>query len=466
MVIEKVKKTIIKYRMLNRGDTIAVGVSGGADSVALLHILLDLQEEWNIYLIISHLDHSFRGEESRKEAEFVKKLASRLNLPFEFKTIDVPSLKKRLGKSGQEVAREVRYRFFEEVSQKYRANRIALGHNSDDQAESVLIRLIQGTGPRGLRGIPPVRENLYIRPLIELTRYEIEGYLNKKGIAFVNDSSNKKDIYLRNKIRLRLLPIILNDYNPRFQKNLIKLSSIIRQEDEYLDGIVKEIFPQIILRRGDDFLSLDIARILTLHRALLPRILRKSFETLTGNLRGINYRHLRAIMDMLDRNAPNRSIDLPRGIRAVREYNELSLRTRESKIIPPFLYTIKEPGTINLKEISLTMKFTILKSCPEAGWNHFHKNVAHFALNKIDFPLSIRNFRKGDRFQPLGMNGSKKVKDCFIAQKIPLKQRSHVPILLSGERIIWLVGVRIDNRVKVTETTGDILKVESLPVDA
>jgi tRNA(Ile)-lysidine synthase len=465
MIIEKVRRTIVKYRMLNRGDKVVVGVSGGADSVALIRILHELKDEWNISLIISHLNHSFRGEESKKEAEFVKKLAAGLNLPFELRTVDVPALKKGSGKSDQEVAREVRYHSYEEIFKRHDANRIALGHSADDQAESVLMRLIRGAGPRGLSGIPPIRDSRYIRPLIEISRKEIEDYLEKKGAAFVNDSSNKKKVYLRNKIRLQLLPLLLGEYNPRFKENLLRLSSLIRQEDEYLEKVVEEISSKVLLRRGDDFIILDLLHFLTLHKSLQPRMLRKFLEALVGNLRGINYLHLQAVLDMLHRDAPNRSIDLPRGIRAIKNYNELILRAREEGPMPPFFYTVESPeAVVKLREACQMIKFTVLRNPLEIEWSNVPKNVAHFNLDKIQFPLLIRNFRKGDRFQPLGMKGFKKVKDYFIDEKIPLKKRGQIPLILSGEMIIWLIGLRIDDRVRVENATRNVLKAECVPM--
>ncbi len=466
MIIAKARRTIIRYGMLSRGDKVLVGVSGGADSVALVHALFELKDEWNLSLMIAHLNHSFRGEESELEAGFVEELASRLNLPFESMVIDVPAAQKGSGKSAQEMARELRYRFFEEVSKRYGANRVALGHNGDDQAESVLMRFLQGAGTRGLSGIPPRRDHRYIRPLIEVSRKEIEDYLEEKDISFMTDSSNKKEVYLRNKIRLRLFPLLLNDYNPRLKENLIHLSSIMRKDDEYLEEVVEKISPGLILTRGDNFVTLDASAVLDLHEALQSRIIRKFIAAVAGDLQGVSYLHLQAVLDMLRCGSPNRSIDLPRRVMAIKEYDKLTLRSGGDKLIPqPFFYRIGSPeAEVNLKEVGQVMKLTVSKNPFDWERKDFARNFAHFDLDKIHFPLIVRNFRKGDRFQPLGMKGKKKVKDYFIDEKIPLAKRRETPLLISGETIIWVAGYRIDNRVRVGEGTKKVLKVKMVPL--
>ena len=205
-LIGKVRATVQKYRMLLEGDTVIVWVSGGVDSVVLLHVLMLLRDEYDLSLVVAHLDHGIRGEESRREGDFVRDLAQGRSLRFEAAVADVPVLAKKQRITLQEAAREARYRYYEEIRKKYNAQRVATGQTADDQAETILIRVIRGTGLRGLKGIPPVRGGVYIRPLIETSRQEVERFASSEGLSFVTDSSNIKDIYLRNKVRHDLIP--------------------------------------------------------------------------------------------------------------------------------------------------------------------------------------------------------------------------------------------------------------------
>ena len=199
MFVGKVKKTIKKHRMLESGDKVIVGVSGGPDSMALLYLLDHIKEDYNLTLKVAHLNHGFRGREAQREAQFVEEIAQQLELLFEVKTFDVPAYKKKSSLSSQEAARVIRYRFLKDVGRRFHASKIALGHNADDQAETMMMWLLRGTGLKGLSGMPPVREGGIIRPLIETTREEIEAFLKKNEIPFVIDSSNQKTQYLRNK---------------------------------------------------------------------------------------------------------------------------------------------------------------------------------------------------------------------------------------------------------------------------
>ncbi|OGP35336.1 MAG: tRNA lysidine(34) synthetase TilS, partial [Deltaproteobacteria bacterium GWC2_42_51] len=219
-MLDKIRKTIKKYRMIDKDETVVVCVSGGIDSVALLHILTGLREEYKLSIIAAHINHRLRGRESDRDEEFVRQLAHNFNVKFVGKRVDTAKFLKR-GDSLQDVARQLRYRFFDEVAQRYNADRIATGHTMDDLAETMIMRFLRGTGLSGLSGIPPVRGK-YIRPLIDISRQEIEKYVSIHGLNFVRDSSNKKVKYLRNRIRLKLMPV-LKDYNPKLMTDLARL---------------------------------------------------------------------------------------------------------------------------------------------------------------------------------------------------------------------------------------------------
>ncbi|MEW6616695.1 MAG: tRNA lysidine(34) synthetase TilS [Thermodesulfobacteriota bacterium] len=457
MLISKVRRTIEKYRMLEQGDRVVVAVSGGADSVFLLHTLEELREDFNITLIVAHLDHCIRGMEAKRECRFVEKLANTFHLPFESKSIDIPALKKAEKKSTQQAARDARYEFFVDTLKKFNAQKVALGHNADDQAETVLMRLIRGAGIKGLCGIPPVRDGIFIRPLIEIQRSEIEGFLRENSIEFVTDSSNRENVYLRNKVRNSLMPILVKEYNPGIVQNLIHTSEILRKEDEFMEKLVLNLFSRICVSGGKESLTLNILYLKGLEGSMQIRVLRKAMESFSGNLKRINFRHLESLVGMLSSEGANKSLSLPGGIIVEKQYNELIIR-REVKETP-FCYSFSEiPNYVRLKEVNKEVELKVIPQ--KEGLNlNVDPNVAFMDYRQIKFPIVIRNFREGDRFQPMGMEGTKKLKDFFIDNKIPKSTRRQIPLLLFDNLIAWVMGLRMDNRVMVGKCPGKILEV-------
>lgn len=458
MLISKVRRTIEKYHMLEQGDKVVVGVSGGPDSVFLLHALKELREDFNLTLIVAHLDHCIRGVEAKRECRFVEDLANRLNLPFESKSVDVPALKKSEGISTQQAARDARYELFMDTLKKLNAQKVALGHNADDQAETVLMRLIRGAGTKGLCGIPPIRDGIFIRPLIETRRSEIEGLLRGNRIEFVIDSSNREDVYLRNKVRNSLIPILMKEYNPGIVQNLIHTSQILRKEDEFLDKLVLDIFSKICVSEEKGSLTMDILHLKDLEESMQVRVLRKALESFSGDLKRISFKHLESVMGILSNGGANKSLNLPGRIIVEKRYSELIIRREIKETL--FYYSFSEiPHFVRLKEIGKEVEFKVI---PQKGPLNLKAdpNMAFMYCGQIKFPIVIRNFREGDRFQPMGMEGTKKLKDFFIDNKIPRSIRKHIPLLLFNDLIAWVMGLRIDNRVMVRECHAEILQVK------
>lgn len=459
MFVEKVKKTINKYHMLESRDRVIVGVSGGPDSMALLYVLNQIKKRYNVALKVAHLNHGFRGEEAQREAQFVEGIAKKLWLPFELKSFNVPSYKKTSSLSSQEAARVIRYQFLEDVREQFKASKIALGHNANDQAETLMMWLLRGSGLRGLSGIPPVREGVIIRPLIETTREEIEAFIKEKGIPYVIDSSNQQDHYLRNRLRHELFPLLRKHYNPQLVKSLVKTASILRAEDEYLERIAKASLKKVIVSQEKESVIVDSKGLLALPLAIQLRCLRRALEKVKGDLRRISYTHLYDIINIFSQDEPHKVLKLPEGIRVERSYHHLIVKHQQSAP-PPFHYYFNYiPDEVRIKEIGKEMKFETL----EGGDNLIQKENPHRAYldrGKVIMPLTIRNARPGDRFQPLGMKGEKKIKDFLIDEKVPLAERKRVPILLFGDVLGWVGGMRINHRLRVTRGTRKILKIE------
>jgi tRNA(Ile)-lysidine synthase len=455
-LISEVRKTIQKYDMIQPGDRVVVGISGGPDSAALLHALWELRGDFHLSLIAAHLDHRLRPE-GEKEARFVRKLAGKLGVPFCGGRGDVRSCQKEKGLTVQEAAREVRYAFLREIARKNRAAKIALGHTADDQAESMIMRILRGSGTRGLSGIPPVRNGLYIRPLIGVWREEIEAFLEEKRIVPLTDPSNQSQKYLRNRIRHELLPL-LQQYNPRIRQVLVQMADLFRGEEEFWETHLSEKLAGAVRSRRKETLVLDVPALLSHPLPIRLRCLRKAIEETQGHLRGISLPHIWALNSLLEASDPNRTLKLPRGLTVTRAYQALHLsRSREEAV--PFEHPVPGPGYVEIPEIGRAMRF---ETQSRKGRTRFDESplVALLDFDDLEFPLTVRSFQPGDRFQPLGMEGEKKIKDLFIDCKVPALQRKRIPILCRGDRILWVGGVRIDHRARLKPETRRILRAE------
>lgn len=462
-MLDKVKNTIKKFNMLENGDTVIVGVSGGVDSAVLLHLLKRLAPEYKLPLIVAHLNHSLRGKESERDAAFVKKLAREAKIGFVGKKIDVKSLLKK-GDSMQDIAREARYDFFEEVAKRHKAQRIATGHNLDDQAETVIMRFLKGASRRGLSGIPPARGK-YIRPLIEISRKEIEGYAAMEGLQFVKDSSNKSAKYLRNRVRLKLMPM-LAAYNPAIKSDMARLSHIFRRDEEYLKDKAEDACKDVVIKQDKKAVSLSLEKLIGLHDAIKVRILFMVIEELLGSSKGFYSCHAEDFLKLLSSHSPNAVVTLPRNLSVCKEYGVITIEKSRKKEKYLFLEkTLKINGktgivTDNGRKIA---EFDAKVINHNSGFHIPHpasRNAAYFDYNKLKIPLLVRNFRPGDCFAPFGMKGHKKLKDLFIEKKIPKRNRGLVPILVSGDEIIWVVGLRQASYGKIGPQTKKILKID------
>lgn len=453
--LDLARKTIKRFNMLSPCETVVVGVSGGADSVGLLYFLAEL-EEYNLKPIVSHINHGIRPEEGKRDAEFVREIAKKLNLPFELKEVNTPEFKKKLKLSLEEAARILRYGFFKEVLHKYRARKIATAHTLDDQAETVLMRLVRGSGALGLSGIPPVSEGYIIRPLIETPRSEIEEYLRAKGIKWVEDSTNRARDFLRNRIRHELIPE-LQEYNPRIKEALSRTASILRVEEDFIRSGAKTWLEYVFGSAGEGELVGNISRYKLIPEALRPAFLRMAIERLKGDLRKISFGHIDSIDELLLSEAPSGEISLPDGIVMAKGY-DLFLITLRSELRREFSHSILSPGKWSFPEFECEVEIKKVESLvvpqnpslfvatPDPGENKF---AGAFDADSVEFPIRVRNFSPGDRFIPLGMKTPKKVKRFFIDEKIPRFLRSRIPIFYSRGEIMWIGGMRIDERFKL-----------------
>jgi tRNA(Ile)-lysidine synthase len=427
------------------------------DSMVLLHLLDACRQTFNLSLIVAYVNHGLRPKESEKEADLVQKECERLHLPFECGTFNAKEFQ-RVGKfSLQEAARRLRFHFFEQILQKYDAQKIALGHHADDQVETVLLRLMRGAGLQGLKGILPIREGKVIRPLLEVWRHEIEVFAIKNTIPFLIDSSNLKEDYLRNRLRLSLIPLLEKEYQPNLKKILLRTSAILREENDYLEKEAERVYQNMVEGKGDT-LTFQYPAYRSLHPAIQWRVIQKMLRRIHGE-EGEDL-EIPQMFKKLKQPLPSFLLEFPLGVCMEKRYETVSLGKKKVETIPPFEVELVSPGRTFIEEIGREVVTEEMDVEGRSGMPKVSSETAFLDYQVLQFPLKIRNFRPGDRFQPLGVKGTQKLKEFFIDHKVPRFERPKVPLLISGEMIAWIIGYRIDERVKVNEKTQRILKVK------
>lgn len=454
-LLNKAAAAVKKYSMLSGGEKILIGLSGGPDSVCLFHVLNNMKDKFALDLNAIYVDHGLRPGETDMEIAFCKKLCENLNIPFVAKSIDVKTYTREQKMNMQEAARQLRYKIFDEVSYEINARKIALGHTADDQAETLLMRIFRGSGPTGLSGIPPVRKNI-IRPLIEIERKEIARFLDDLKIDFITDSSNTKKDYLRNKIRLSLIPM-LKELNPDITKTLSKTASIFRDEEKYFEILVTKTLMKLISRKTDSRVELFLIPFEIMDKAIIRRVLRRVIDE-TGGLRGISFIHIEDIIDLIKNGRPGDRIYLPGGIRVIKEYSTLNLTSEPTVTLNTYNLTV--PGETVLKEAGVLIKASVTEAPFEASASGPQAYSALFDADKLLLPLIARPRKNGDFFFPLGFGKRKKLQDFFVDEKVPRDERGRIPLITSGEDIIWVLGYRGDERFKITEGTKKAIKLE------
>ena len=459
----RVLQFIREYRLISGNGCLLVAVSGGPDSICLLHILVSLREELNLELHIAHLNHQLRGVESEADALYVAQLAERLGVTATIAERDVRAYHAGQHQSLEEAAREVRYTFLAEVARSIGADRVAVGHTTDDNVETILMHLIRGSGTRGLRGLQPVTQWQHeadsltiIRPLLGISRQETEAYCRRHKLAPRLDSSNLSLSPLRNRIRLELLPR-LKDYNPQVANALLRTARIAGDDIAVIDTESARWWPRIARKEGD-VINLDKKGFLQLPASLQRNLLRLAVESLLGSLKDIEARHIEGIMALLTRPAGKR-LNLPQGLLFIIEYDCYRL-CRDTAELYPFPVLEKELG-LKIPGETLLPGWQVAASIvePSVVGEKTGNLTAYLDFDKVGRQLAVRCRQSGDMFQPLGMSQPKSLAEFMIDAKIPRLWRQRIPIVASSRHILWVVGWRIDDRVKVTETTRQVLRL-------
>ena len=473
MVKRQEDQSFLEYRVLDfiRGhhlvsgrQRLVVAVSGGQDSVCLLHILVKLQVALKVKLHVAHLNHQLRGAESDADAQYVYHLAGQLGIPVTIEQRDVKDYQSQQRTSLEEAAREARYAFLAQVAESAGTDRVAVGHTTDDHVETILMHLIRGTGARGLRGLQPDSRwqpsgsNLaIIRPLLRVSRQETADYCCDGQLIPRVDSSNLSLSPLRNRIRQQLVPL-LQSYNPRVSEALLRTARMADDDLALLDETSVRLWGRIV-QTQEETIIFDKEGLLELPSALQRHLLRMAIEKLLGSLKDIETRHIEGIRAALTNSAGKR-INLPRGLVFAIEYGQFRLGPDPVALSPfPVLsdeFALKIPGDTLLPGWRIAATVFERGQIPGTGKDF----TAYLDLDKAGDRMVVRSCQPGDRFQPLGMNQSKKLGEFMIDAKISRPWRQSIPIVCSPQHILWVVGWRIDDRVKVTKDTGEVLCLE------
>ena len=454
-MFEKVKKYINQNALIKPGDKVIAAVSGGPDSMALLHMLLRLQPEMDLHLVAAHLNHGLRPEADTEE-EYVQGFCAQSGMDCYSRRVMVKEIAGRDKKTLEEAGRDSRYEFFNQLSEDLGGALIATAHHQDDRAEGVLLNLVRGTGIKGLRSVMPCN-GLIIRPLLALTRDEIMTYLRENVIAYCIDTSNNDPVYLRNRIRLGLLPYLQNEFNPSIVKGLNQLAELAADENDWMERHCDKCWGYIAIET-DGAVILRVPHLAELHTAMQRRVIIRALACFGGEA-GWTMDDVAYVQAMLSKGGSSKVIKLKKGLEVRKVYNELHF-TIGCQGTTPFCYEVAVPGIVNIEEIGQSFDFSVQDrySC-QPGMN---ETVMDYDIVNGE-KLVIRSRQPGDYFYPAGMTGKKKLKEFFIDIKVPQHQRSRIPLLAGENGVVHaIIGYRLARQAMIGPDTRRVLVVKEL----
>lgn len=447
---KKVYDFIKENALLEKGDIIVAGVSGGADSMCMLRLLMELKEELALKIIVAHVDHGIRGLEAKADAEFVKDFCSLNNIIFEQANTNIPELAKSTGTSCEEAGRNFRYDFFKQTAVKYHSGKIAVAHNSGDNAETVMFNIFRGSGIGGLKGILPKRvlkdekgnEFLLVRPILILNRSEIEGYLKNLGQEYRTDRTNLEEDYSRNRIRNSILPLIKENINSNVEGHIERLSFQAAETDDYLNTQADSVMHFVNLKDAgnDRKCEINCEGIAGLHSVIRKILIRRAFEMVSGRLKDVEEKHIREIDGLLFKQT-GRKLSMPYGITARKEYGNIVLEKTAEK-------TATSGFDIGIEVMPRNELAGDIPRKKEEKW---------FDFDKIGSMPRVRTMKSGD-YMIIGPKKQKKSLNRFmIDNKIPLSDRNNILLLAEGSHILWVAGYRQDESSLIDESTKRVL---------
>lgn len=464
-ILHQVENRVLSKSLFKHGDTIVVAVSGGPDSVALFHMLSQLAKKYHWKLVAAHLNHQFRGEESEREAQGVAMLAQQLNWPVVIEQRDVPQYIQETGANLQAAARELRYEFLEHVAKENQARVVALAHHADDQAETFLMNVLRGAGLYGLKGIKAQRDwhqLSWVRPLLSFQKQKILQYCELHQIEFFTDSSNLTEKYLRNQIRLKLIPYLEN-YNPQLSQAINRTVDILSVEHDFIEQETERVFQEMVFIISEGY-RFNREAFISLHEALQRRLITLILRYLSPEADVYDFQRVELIrVTILKETPPSGELHISDVIHFYREYNEIKLQKplKKEKACLDFEYLIeKVPCLITIDEVSLNIEARLVSMQEVSLMPRLGTNEAIFDADHLLFPLTIRNRRHGDRIELQGLGGRKKIKDLFMDEKIPPSKRDRLPLLTNRfNQILWVAGIRRSIHAPVSDKTTRFLHI-------
>ena len=466
MLLNKVREACRAHRMLRPGDVLVVGVSGGPDSLALLDALHGLAGELGLHLHVAHLNHMLRGEAAAADARFVADSARRLGLPATVEARDVPAIRAERGLGLEEAARQARYEFFAEVVEATGAHGVAVGHTADDQVETVVLHWLRGSGLAGLRGMRPVsvlrvaRADRTValrvfRPLLGVSRAEVEAYCRERGLQPRLDASNVEQTFLRNRVRRELIPA-LEEYNPQFRQSALRLARLAGEDEDYLQGEALRAWNEVAGEVEDGVVfRLDAWR--GLPPSLQARLLREAYSRLAGDVLGLEAVHVEAARRALEAKPAGTVVTWPRGLRLSVGYEDFRVTRGElrPRQLPAEEQRLAIPGVTRLQGINEDVVARVVAE--PCVWVRDDSRHADLDYDLTGSDLAVRRRRPGDRLIPLGLSDLKKLQDVLVDARVPRAARDLVPVVTNPHGIVWIAGVRLDDRYKVTPSTRTVL---------
>ena len=428
VVTEKIYKTIVQNELILPGDRVIIGLSGGADSMCLAHALCLLSKKIGFDIAAAHMNHNIRGAEAKSDAEAAKELSEKLCIEFYYHSVDVIGYSRQCSVSSELAGRELRYGFFGKLQKENGFNKIATAHNKNDNAETLMMNFIRGSSVSGLCGIP-VKRGSIIRPLIEVTRQEVEEYCHENKLPYVTDSTNLKDIYTRNRVRLKLIPELQNEFNPNFVNTVTANARIISEENEYIDTEARKAYELI-----KENLSVTVFN--EFHNAIKRRVIIMMLADKFGSIADISSATVEDIAELCRKNQTGKRVNIPNGYIALIEYGRLIIKRPEP--IEGFSYKLNIGEEIYIPQLDSYIKAEV---CTEKQKD----KCIYISCDEAD-ELYVRSRRSGDIFFPEGMHGRKKLKEFFIDKKVPAQSRMLVPIITVGGEIAAVSDMRTDSR--------------------
>lgn len=454
---DKVKKYIYENNLLNKGERVLVALSGGPDSVCLLHILYSLKEELQIDLGAMHINHMLRGEEAKEDSIYTKNLCDKLGIKYYVREINIEKIAKERGISSETCGREERYKAFAEVCNLDGFQKTAVAHNANDQAETVLMRMMRGTGLEGLTGIKAEREGGIIRPILCLNRDEIERYCEEKGLNPRIDKSNYERVYNRNKVRLDILPYMRENFNEDIINALNRMAMLLQKDNEFIDEYCRRKYDEYCIFNKDS-ITINKNLFIKEKEAIFTRIIKMAFKNIGESYQNFEMKHIYEIANLIDKNT-GKQVHLTNNIIAENLYGDILLKKKVSEIKEEYEVRVEKgniPTSVEFGQYKVFFEIINKKNNIEFSNNYL---IKCFDYDKIEESIFIRNRKSGDKMVPLGMKGSKKIKDILMDLKVPRQQRDYIPVVCFDDKISWLVGLRTSQEFKITKDTKIILKI-------